>query len=257
MVINRTAGNSALGYGAAVPPEAAVLRCPSCGAHTAPGVANCAFCAARLATIACPTCLAAVFEGMPHCPHCGSGTTRNTRGESVLLCPRCKVTLLHVDVGRLSVEECPGCDGVWLDATELEGMVQSAESQSAVIAWHQNAAHPVPARRMAPVQYAPCPHCQAIMNRTNFSRISGVIIDVCHKHGTWFDRHELAAVAKFVRDGGLGKSRAAEMQRLQEERRRTKVAQMGPGLGAELGARRTQEGIDAGSILVNLIRLFS
>ena len=41
------------------------------------------------------------------------------------------------------------------------------------------------------------------MSRSNFGRVSGVIIDVCRPHGAWFDRGELAAIRRFLRDGGL------------------------------------------------------
>jgi Zn-finger nucleic acid-binding protein len=41
------------------------------------------------------------------------------------------------------------------------------------------------------------------MTRMNFGTRSGIILDVCRAHGTWFDRGELDAVLSFVRDGGL------------------------------------------------------
>jgi len=36
------------------------------------------------------------------------------------------------------------------------------------------------------------------MNRINFGRTSGVIVDVCKKHGTWFDGGELTQVIAFA-----------------------------------------------------------
>jgi hypothetical protein len=41
------------------------------------------------------------------------------------------------------------------------------------------------------------------MNRKNFGAHSGIIVDVCREHGTWFDGDELAAALEFVRAGGL------------------------------------------------------
>ena len=55
----------------------------------------------------------------------------------------------------------------------------------------------------APVRYVACPVCRALMNRRNFGGVSGVIVDVCAKHGTWFDRGELPRVLAFVESGGL------------------------------------------------------
>lgn len=58
------------------------------------------------------------------------------------------------------------------------------------------------------------------MNRMNFARCSGVIVDVCKKHGTWFDRDELSHIVEFIRDGGLEASRARDKAEIREERRR-------------------------------------
>jgi Zn-finger nucleic acid-binding protein len=41
------------------------------------------------------------------------------------------------------------------------------------------------------------------MTRTNFAGHSGIVVDVCREHGTWFDRGELGSALEFVRAGGL------------------------------------------------------
>ncbi|GEJ58514.1 hypothetical protein [Anaeromyxobacter diazotrophicus] len=41
------------------------------------------------------------------------------------------------------------------------------------------------------------------MNRSNFGRVSGVVIDVCRADGAWFDRGELGEIRRFLREGGL------------------------------------------------------
>ncbi len=40
------------------------------------------------------------------------------------------------------------------------------------------------------------------MQRRNFRRSSGVIIDRCNKHGTWLDADELEQITGFVMSGG-------------------------------------------------------
>jgi hypothetical protein len=57
------------------------------------------------------------------------------------------------------------------------------------------------------------------MNRSNFGRVSGVIIDVCRAHGAWCDRGELGAIRRFLRDGGL--QRYDRRRRMDPEIRRT------------------------------------
>jgi Zn-finger nucleic acid-binding protein len=64
------------------------------------------------------------------------------------------------------------------------------------------------------------------MNRINFARCSGVIVDVCKGHGTWFDREELSRIVEFIRAGGLEASRAKEKEEIQEERRRLQQEQL-------------------------------
>jgi len=41
------------------------------------------------------------------------------------------------------------------------------------------------------------------MARMTFGKHSGIVVDVCRGHGTWFDGGELDAVMAFVRGGGL------------------------------------------------------
>ncbi|MEO1174791.1 MAG: zf-TFIIB domain-containing protein, partial [Myxococcota bacterium] len=50
--------------------------------------------------------------------------------------------------------------------------------------------------------YRKCPECSSIMNRENYGRRSGVIIDICPEHGIWFDNQELDSILEWIRDGG-------------------------------------------------------
>ena len=47
------------------------------------------------------------------------------------------------------------------------------------------------------------------MQRKNFGRRSGVILDWCGSHGTWLDADEMGDVAAFVLEGGLEREPAA------------------------------------------------
>ena len=57
------------------------------------------------------------------------------------------------------------------------------------------------------VVYRRCPECRQHMVRKNFGRTSGVVVDWCGGHGTWFDADELERVAAFVAAGGLAVER--------------------------------------------------
>lgn len=39
-------------------------------------------------------------------------------------CPRCSEEMNQVEIQEVPVEQCPGCEGVWLDAGELELIAQ-------------------------------------------------------------------------------------------------------------------------------------
>ncbi len=56
--------------------------------------------------------------------------------------------------------------------------------------------------------------------RTNFGRVSGVIVDVCRAHGTWFDGTELTRVIGFASTGGLAKAQAAAQREKEEAKSR-------------------------------------
>ena len=60
------------------------------------------------------------------------------------------------------------------------------------------------------------------MNRINFARCSGVIVDVCKGHGSWFDASELREIIEFIRAGGLELSRQKEKREIEFERQQLK-----------------------------------
>lgn len=55
------------------------------------------------------------------------------------------------------------------------------------------------------------------MNRVNFARVSGAVVDVCKGHGTFLDRGELHQIVRFIQQGGMDRARQAERQRLADE----------------------------------------
>jgi Zn-finger nucleic acid-binding protein len=208
--------------------RAGMLRCPNCGAGAAPESARCSYCNVRLQTVACPSCFGMMFVGAEHCSHCGAAAARSRdgarpAGESE--CPRCRPLKLGVTaVGEAIVEECARCGGLWLDAKSFQKIVDDREHQAAYVGLGAPSAVPhasVPEQR---VRYVPCPVCKKIMNRVNFARCSGVIVDVCKGHGVWFDADELRQIVEFVRAGGLDASRAREREALEVERKRLEHA---------------------------------
>ena len=55
------------------------------------------------------------------------------------------------------------------------------------------------------------------MTRRNYGGGSGVILDVCRKHGVFLDRGELTGVVDFLEKGGWERLKKRERERLEEE----------------------------------------
>lgn len=205
--------------------DAAVLRCPGCGAPASADLYACAHCSARLATVACPSCFGRVFSGTRHCPHCGTRADRaeSAADERTFACPRCSGELLVVQVGGARLRECARCSGVWVAPDDFTRVTTDAEQQAAMLAFRADAS---PAAAETRVQYLGCPECGKLMNRNNFQRISGVIVDQCREHGAWLDADELRRIIEFIRGGGVDRARAREKEALVDERRRLERARL-------------------------------
>lgn len=131
--------------------------------------------------------------------------------------------MARVLIGDLALLECTGCDGVWVDATQFERICADSEAQAAVLHRWNGGTTSV---RVAPVKYRPCVACGKMMNRVNFGRLSGTVVDVCRGHGTFLDAGELHAIVTFIKDGGLDRARQREKSDLEEERRRLTALKM-------------------------------
>lgn len=199
--------------------EVRVLRCSGCGASVPPDAPQCPYCRAQLATVACPACFALAPLSASHCPGCGAEMApRPVATRAGAPCPACSKALAGSRIGDLEVQACLACGGLWLDRAMFEHLGASRERQGAVLG-----ALPVPSAPppmgLEPVRYRPCPACQQRMNRVNYARRSGVVLDVCKAHGLWFDRDELRRVLAFIEGGGLDRARERELEELKEARR--------------------------------------
>jgi Zn-finger nucleic acid-binding protein len=212
--------------------DAQTLNCPMCGAPAASDETRCEHCGARLATVACPSCFGMIFLGSKFCAHCGAKVERaEASDETPKLCPRCRVQLDAIALGPATLHECPRCEGLWIDVETFTEICADREKQAAVLGGAQPAHAPATLDfNLDDVHYVPCPACGALMNRVNFAHTSGVIVDVCKGHGTWFDRDELRRIVEFIRDGGLERARQRERDQWASEKRLHDLGPAGGGL---------------------------
>lgn len=193
--------------------ETTVRRCAGCGAPLDERATTCGYCQSAVVrepqrlTLVCPECLARNPEAGRYCTGCGTEFLPQapwTAG-AAKRCPACEESLAAQRVRDVWLQVCAWCDGLWVPATNLDALVRRmgedpARAASAGLGRSQPVARPA---FDGAVVYRRCPECRQHMVRKNFGRTSGVVVDWCGGHGTWFDADELGRVAAFVAAGGL------------------------------------------------------
>jgi Zn-finger nucleic acid-binding protein len=180
-----------------------------------------------------------------HCPACGGASQLASR---------------RLGAEPVAVSECALCGGLWVDRAAFEVLVVRARhaqlgapALALVAAADEPAGHPAAAWGGGPTEHAasaagagptedaasaagggpaapapggrlyrPCAVCGALMNRQNYGRKSGVILDLCRAHGIWFDLDELPRVLSWIQNGGeqrAGQLDAEEARAAARERR--------------------------------------
>ncbi len=187
--------------------EARVYVCPVCGAFAREGERTCRHCQSALATLRCGYCFELSFPDDLHCRGCGQELGLHPiPSASNVGCPDCKVPLHAFQAPAGELLACEQCGGQMVPHALLRALVEQREvlGQAALSPAHAPRGNPLADR----VRYRACPTCSQMMNRKNFGGTSGIVVDVCTLHGTFFDAGELPRVLDFVRRGGLAKANA-------------------------------------------------
>lgn len=190
--------------------------CRACGRDVARSARHCSTCGAAVASVRCAACFHMNVPEDALCTGCGQPLGLEPVGEpSGLACSRCHQAFARFRGARGSLYDCDACGGQFVEHALLSDLLEQHDL-------YGSAAPRRPKRFMlqpGPLAYLACPVCRTPMNRKNFGRSSGVIIDICSAHGTWFDSGELPHVLAFVESGGLAAARRLE----QEEQHRARV----------------------------------
>jgi Zn-finger nucleic acid-binding protein len=132
----------------------------------------------------------------------------------------------------LTALECERCAGLWLGEEVFRSLSERARSEEDpapdAAEVRDEAASGI--ARTASRAYRRCPVCRSMMNRSNFGRRSGVLVDRCRDHGTWFDDAELQAILRWIRSGGesLAQKRDHEEARVAASAARFRVEPRAP-----------------------------
>jgi Zn-finger nucleic acid-binding protein len=163
----------------------------------------------------CPHCQKPVAATARICVHCNGPVIDRGEQTSEPLCPHCReqLAIIAIEGGADQAEACEKCRGVWLDLDEFRRTTNPQRIPKEYVesknVWFK--------RSVDPVKYIACPRCGRLMNRENFSRISGIIVDRCRDHGVWLDAGELERLRLFIGQGGLDRYQDRRLDTLEED----------------------------------------
>jgi Zn-finger nucleic acid-binding protein len=217
------------------------VACPSCGAPVEGGLRHCAYCGGPVATVRCSGCFQMNTPDATYCSGCGHELGLEPIGGPALLqCPGCSLALCAFAGGPGRLYDCARCGGQLVEHALLRDLLLRREVCGAAVPRRETGV----SRPGQTVRYLPCPGCKALMNRHNFGGTSGVIVDICSKHGVWFDAGELPRVLDFVEAGGLARARRVELERLEQARRQIRAQAASAELAGMAGSGNSVDAAD-------------
>jgi len=104
-------------------------------------------------------------------------------------CPVCKNAMITLELAEVEIDYCTGCGGIWLDAGELEQLLDDPQKSKQLI----GSFHPDPTCKE---KLRKCPICDKKMQKVIVGSEKPVLlIDRCSKgHGLWFDAGEMQSI---------------------------------------------------------------
>ena len=200
--------------------EARQYKCPGCGGQVPESARVCGYCRGPIATVRCSHCYHMNIPEALHCSGCGRELGLEPLGRpDTLECPNCKLPFDAYCGGPGMLHDCNRCGGQFVEHALLRDLLERQQ------VYGGSAPRRAELRLGSePVRYVPCPQCQQHMNRRNFGGNSGVVVDVCQRHGIWFDTGELPRVLAFVEQGGLVRAKQREREEADRKMREARVA---------------------------------
>jgi len=125
------------------------------------------------------------------------------RDGRLLVCPKCMEVLFVAFAHDVEVDYCATCKGVWVDPVEEKDILKIKPEVFTIDELKRLRKLYRPLLKVDKSGYVPCPVCKELMWRRNWGTYSGVIVDRCEKHGTWYDSGEMEKIREFVALGGI------------------------------------------------------
>jgi Zn-finger nucleic acid-binding protein len=117
-----------------------------------------------------------------------------------MLCPACGHPLDEQKSHGIALHGCTACGGVWLDTDQARAVTTRIAALRVVLSSDEvtrsGAGHPPPDARTR--------RCPLDAEPLTVAFADGVEVDVCPRHGTWFDAGEVRRIANAHLDDGDG-----------------------------------------------------
>lgn len=124
---------------------------------------------------------------------------------SELFCPRCRQRLVRAEVKGVELHGCGACGGIWLSNADSQKVVAALPPEVKQMSQNAQANARAKPDVEQPLQ---CVVCRYELKRT--WPVTGIGLDVCATHGTWFDAGELHEVVQRMRvEKAYGKANQA------------------------------------------------
>jgi len=117
-------------------------------------------------------------------------------GQRVIFCPLCWAEMRTVKAGRIELDECTLCGGIWCDAKELDALAALDEdSYSESMEKNRSYLPDEVTGGSDPGRLLHCPVCADVMKTCFYSRKAPVLLDRCGRRcGTWLDGGEICTI---------------------------------------------------------------
>ncbi len=130
-------------------------------------------------------------------------TETTARLGRILACPKCHGNLIAEFSGQVEVGVCSEGCGTWvniLQEKEFWDLKPEVFTVDELLQFRKNYEGLGP---VGPLRYINCPVCSQLMNRKVWGSYSGVFVDRCQAHGTWYGKEETEKIREYIQKGGV------------------------------------------------------
>jgi len=120
-----------------------------------------------------------------------------------LMCPKCHTTLFVCYQRDVETGICARCQGFWVARSREKHVLNATAEVFSIDDLQLLPKYYKPYVPKVRSGYVPCPVCRQLMHRRNWGTHSGVIVDKCIMHGTWFDEGKIEKIKEYIKLGDI------------------------------------------------------